>query len=156
MRDYDFLRHKSSDYAYISSLYPLWAGVASREEAKKVVAKLNLFERPGGLSMSNTNSGMQWDEPFGWAPTNWIGVAGLQSEGFRDDAKRLAAKWNATVDQGFANDGTIREKYNVVSGNANVQVSAGYKTNVIGFGWTNAVYLKMKEVMGGQLRQAAD
>ena len=41
-------------------------------------------------------------------------------------------------------DGTIREKYNVVSGNANVQVSAGYKTNVIGFGWTNAVYLKMK------------
>jgi alpha,alpha-trehalase len=154
--DYDFLRHKSSDYAYISSLYPLWAGVASREEAKKVVAELNLFERPGGLSMSNTNSGMQWDEPFGWAPTNWIGVAGLQSEGFRDDAKRLAAKWNATVDQGFANDGTIREKYNVVSGNANVQVSAGYKTNVIGFGWTNAVYLKMKEAMGGQLRQAAD
>ncbi len=154
--DYDFLKHKSSDYAYISSLYPMWAGVASREEAKKVVAKLNLFERPGGLSMSNTNSGTQWDEPFGWAPTNWIGVAGLQSEGFRDDAKRLAAKWNATVDQGFANDGTIREKYNVVSGNANVQVSAGYKTNVIGFGWTNAVYLKMKEVMGGQLRQAAD
>jgi alpha,alpha-trehalase len=34
----------------------------------------------------------------------------------------------------------------VVSGNANVQVSAGYKVNVIGFGWTNAVYLKMKEV----------
>ncbi len=89
---------------------------------------------------------MQWDEPFGWAPTNWVGVAGLEAAGFRADAKRLAAKWNATVDQGFADDGTIREKYNVVSGNANVQVSAGYKTNVIGFGWTNAVYLKMREV----------
>jgi alpha,alpha-trehalase len=146
--DYDFTHRKSSDYAYISSLYPLWAGVATREEAKQVVAKLNLFERAGGLSMSNTNSGMQWDEPFGWAPTNWVGVAGLASAGFRDDAKRLAAKWDATVDQGFANDGTIREKYNVVAGNANVQVSAGYKTNVIGFGWTNAVYLKMKEIIG--------
>jgi len=145
--DYDFVKHKSSDYAYISSLYPLWAGVASREEARKVVAKLNLFERPGGLSMSNYESGAQWDEPFGWAPTNWIGVAGLDAEGFRDDAKRLAAKWNATVDQGFANDGTIREKYNVVSGNANVQVRTGYKSNEIGFGWTNAVYLKMKELM---------
>ncbi|HEY2468594.1 MAG TPA: trehalase family glycosidase [Terracidiphilus sp.] len=145
--DYDFVKHKSSDYAYISSLYPLWAGVASREEAKKVVAKLNLFERPGGLSMSNYDSGMQWDEPFGWAPTNWVGVAGLEAAGFREDAKRLAQKWDATVDQGFANDGTIREKYNVVSGNANVQVSAGYKTNVIGFGWTNAVYLKMKEIV---------
>ncbi len=153
--DYDFIRHKSSDYAYVSSLYPLWAGVATREEAKKVVAKLNLFERSGGLSMSNTNSGMQWDDPFGWAPTNWIGVAGLVSAGFRDDAKRLAAKWDATVDQGFANDGTIREKYNVASGSANVQVSAGYKVNVIGFGWTNAVYLKMKEVVGDQAKQPA-
>jgi alpha,alpha-trehalase len=146
--DYDFVHRKSSDYSYISSLYPLWAGVASREEAKQVVARLNLFERPGGLSMSNTNSGMQWDEPFGWAPANLISVAGLVAEGFRDDAKRLAAKWDATVDQGFANDGTIREKYNVVSGNANVQVSAGYKQNVIGFGWTNAVYLKMKQIIG--------
>lgn len=155
--DYDFVKHKSSEYAYISSLYPLWAGVASREEAKKVVAKLNLFERPGGLSMSNYESGMQWDEPFGWAPTNWIGVAGLDAAGFRDDAKRLAQKWDATVDQGFANDGTIREKYNVVSGNANVQVSAGYKTNVIGFGWTNSVYLKMKEIVSqASVSPAAD
>ena len=155
--DYDFEKHKSSSYAYISSLYPLWAGVASREEAKKVVAKLNLFERPGGLSMSNTDTGMQWDEPFGWAPTNWVGVSGLQTAGFRDDAKRLAMKWDATVDQGFAHDGTIREKYNVVSGNADVQVSMGYKTNVIGFGWTNAVYLKMREIMAvGAESKAAD
>ena len=155
--DYDFVKHKSSDYAYISSLYPLWAGVASREEAKKVVTKLNLFERPGGLSMSNYNSGMQWDEPFGWAPTNWIGVSGLDRAGFREDAQRLAQKWDATVDQGFANDGTIREKYNVVSGNASVQVSTGYKSNEIGFGWTNSVYLKMKEIMAeGSASKAAD
>lgn len=145
--DFDFLRHRASDYAYISSLYPLWAGVATREQAKKMVAALNLFERPGGLSMSNTNSGMQWDEPFGWAPTNWVVVAGLDATGFRDDAQRFARKWDATVDTGFAQDGTIREKYNVVSGNANVQVSAGYTTNEIGFGWTNAVYLKMREIV---------
>jgi neutral trehalase len=28
-----------------------------------------------------------------------------------------------------------------------VQVNTGYKVNVIGFGWTNAVYLKMKEIV---------
>ena len=145
--DYDFVAHKSSSYAYISSLYPLWAGVATREEAKKVVAKLNLFERSGGLSMSNYQSGMQWDEPFGWAPTNWIAVAGLDASGYREDAQRIARKWNATIDTGFAQDGTIREKYNVVSGNANVKVSAGYSANQIGFGWTNGSYLKMKEIM---------
>ena len=55
--------------------------------------------------------------------------------------------FDATVDAGFRDDGTIREKYNVVAGNANVEVSTGYKQNVVGFGWTNAVYLKMKEIV---------
>ncbi len=145
--DYDFMSRKPSSYAYITSLYPLWAGVAMREQAKQMVAKLDIFERPGGLSMSNFDSGMQWDEPFGWAPTNWIAVDGLDDTGYRSDAQRLARKWNATVDTGFARDGTIREKYNVVQGNANVHVSTGYTTNEIGFGWTNAVYLKMRQIM---------
>ncbi len=112
-----------------------------------MVAKLNLFERPGGLSMSNTNTGLQWDEPFGWAPTNWISIAGLESSGFHSDAARIASHFNATIDDGFAADGTIREKYNVVSHNADVHVSTGYKQNVIGFGWTNSVYLKDRQIL---------
>jgi alpha,alpha-trehalase len=145
--DFDFVHARPSSYAYITSLYPLWAGIATREEARQMVDKLNLFERPGGLSTSNTQSGMQWDEPYGWAPTNWIAVDGLETMGFRADAARIARDFDATVDAGFAQDGTIREKYNVVSGNSNVQVSTGYKTNEIGFGWTNAAYLKMKEIL---------
>lgn len=144
--DYDFYHAKTSDYAFITSLYPLWAGVATREEANQMEAKLNLFERPGGLSTSNTNTGLQWDEPYGWAPTNWIAVAGLDELGFHADAVRIAEHFDATVDAGFAADGTIREKYDVVTGNANVAVTAGYKENVIGFGWTNAVYLKLREI----------
>jgi len=145
--DYDFVHARASSYAYVTSLYPLWAGVATREEAQRVVEKLNLFERAGGLSMSNFNSGLQWDEPFGWAPTNWIAVAGLEAMGFREDARRIARKFNTTVDAGFAQDGTIREKYNVVTGNSNVLVSAGYKSNEVGFGWSNGVYLKMREIL---------
>ena len=154
--DDDFVHQKSSSYAYISSLYPLWAGVATREEAKQVVDKLNLFERPGGLSMSNFNSGLQWDEPFGWAPTNWVAVDGLQAMGFREDARRIARDFDATIDEGFAKDGTIREKFNVVSGNSNVQVTTGYKSNEIGFGWSNAVYLKMKEIVAAPAASAAN
>ena len=41
----------------------------------------------------------------------------------------------------------MREKYNVVSGTANIAVAAGYKSNVIGFGWTNGVYLKMQRLL---------
>ncbi len=145
--DYDFAHRRPSDYAFITSFYPLWAGAARREEAKSMEAKLSIFERPGGLSTSDTNTGLQWDEPYGWAPTNWIAVDGLDATGYRRDAARIAAHFLATVDQGFASDGTIREKYNVEAGNANVAVTAGYKQNVIGFGWTNAVYLKMRELV---------
>jgi alpha,alpha-trehalase len=153
--DYDFFHAKTSDYAFIASLYLLWAGVATREEANQIEARLNLFERPGGLSTSNTNTGLQWDEPYGWAPTNWIAVAGLDALGFHADAVRIAEHFDSTIDAGFAADGTIREKYNVVTGNANVAVTTGYKENVIGFGWTNAVYLKMKEIVGEDVTPAA-
>src|SRR5665213_1551361 len=154
--DFDFVHARTSSYAYITSFYPLWAGYPTRDQTTKMEAKLNLFERPGGLSTSNTNTGLQWDEPFGWAPTNWIAVAGLEAFGFRADAARIAQHFDATVDAGFAADNTIREKYNVVAGNSNVQVSAGYTTNEIGFGWTNAIYLKMREIMQKQGITAAN
>lgn len=153
--DWDFVHARASHYAFITSLYPLWTGVATRQEAKSIEAKLNLFERPGGLSTSNYDSGLQWDEPYGWAPTNWIAVAGLYATGYRKDAARIAAHFDATVDRGFATDGTIREKYNVVTGNADVKVATGYKQNVVGFGWTNAVYLKMREVVKEEKARAA-
>jgi alpha,alpha-trehalase len=47
----------------------------------------------------------------------------------------------------FERDGTMREKYNVVDGSANVKVATGYKSNVVGFGWTNAVYLKLQDLI---------
>ena len=148
--DYDAQAGKPSNYAYISAFYPLWAGVASKEQAAAMQKKIGLFERKGGLSMSTTDSGVQWDEPFGWAPTHWIAIAGLDRYGFRDDAQRLARKFLATIDRGFAGDGTIREKYNMVTGNAKVAIKAGYKDNVIGFGWTNGVYLKLTELLAAE------
>jgi alpha,alpha-trehalase len=97
--------------------------------------------------MDNRPSGAQWNSPFGWAPTNWLAISGLEAYGFHDDARRLAAKFDATIDRSFAADGTIREKYNMALGNAEVKVSTGYTTNVIGFGWTNGVYLKLQELL---------
>jgi alpha,alpha-trehalase len=153
--DYDFMRARPNTYAYIAQLYPLFGGEATREEAKKVVEKLNLFERPGGLSMSNTNTGLQWDEPFGWAPTNWVSVAGLEAMGFHEEAARIAKHFDETVDEGFARDHTIREKYNVVERNSDVKVATGYKSNEIGFGWTNSIYLKFRAIAEKQAAVAA-
>jgi alpha,alpha-trehalase len=145
--DYDFVTGKPSDYHFVSTFYPLWAGAASKQQAESLRGKLGIFERKGGLQMSDRVSGAQWDAPFGWAPTNWLAIDGLDNYGFHADARRLAREFTGTIDRSLAHDGTIREKYNMVSGNADVKISAGYKDNVIGFGWTNGVYLKLQQLL---------
>jgi alpha,alpha-trehalase len=59
----------------------------------------------------------------------------------------IAHEFSQTILDNFLRDGTIREKYNVVDGSANVKVAAGCKSNVVGFGWSNAVYLKTQDVI---------
>jgi alpha,alpha-trehalase len=145
--DFDFVAGKPATDPYITAFYPLWAGAASPRQARMLRGKLALFEHKGGLAMSRDASGAQWDAPFGWAPTNWLAVAGLVAYGFDDDARRIARKFTSTIDRGLATDGTIREKYNMVTGNADVHVTAGYADNVIGFGWSNGVYLKMRQLL---------
>ena len=140
--DYDLEKHRPSGYPYVTSLYPLWAGVARPEEARQMVKHLGQFERRGGLSMSENASGLQWDEPLGWAPANWFVVEGLKAYGYKAEAQRIAEKFVLTADKGFARDGTLREKYNVTDPEQPVVVSAGYKANGVGFGWTNGVYLE--------------
>jgi len=150
--DYDFIHSQPSTYRYLTAFYALWSGVASPAQAQRLVSNLPLFEQPGGLAMSTPpssgqTSGVQWDYPFGWAPTNWLAVAGLSRYGYNAQARRIASEFTSTVAINYAHDGTIREKYNVASPEANVTVATGYKSNVIGFGWTNAIYLKMQQLL---------
>jgi len=145
--DYDFTKDQRSNYNFLTAFYPLWAGLANPQQAAAIEHHLSVFEHPGGLAMSDNNSGVQWDLPFGWAPTNWLATKGLEQYGFTSDASRIANEFSQTVLQNFLRDGTIREKYNVVNGSANVEVAAGYKSNVIGFGWTNGVYLQMSDLL---------
>src|SRR5262249_15168537 len=68
---------------------------------------------------------------------------------------RIATKFSGTILDNFLRDGTIREKYNVVNGSANVDVATGYKSNVVGFGWTNGVYLQMNNLLGQAAKRRA-
>jgi alpha,alpha-trehalase len=142
--DYNFVTGKTSDYNFVTAFYPLWSGLATPEQAAAVDKHLAVFEHEGGLAMSDRESGTQWDLPFGWAPTNWFGIVGLERYGFHADAARLTDAFSAAIKTNYQHDGTIREKYNVVSGSANVKVAAGYKSNAIGFGWTNGVYVSLQ------------
>jgi alpha,alpha-trehalase len=145
--DYDFVNRRLSSYNYISTFYPLWAGLATPEQAAALKLHLPLMERTGGIAMSDLDSGTQWDLPFGWAPTTWITIKGLAQYHDETDAARIARDFSQTILDNFLRDGTIREKYNVVSGTANVEVATGYKSNVVGFGWSNGVYLQMNNLL---------
>ena len=139
--DYDFTRDQQSSYEYATTFYPLWVGLATHEQAEAIERNFASFERRGGLVTSLKESGGQWDSPYGWAPLQLIAAEGLRRYGFEEDADRLSAAFLSTVLLNFRRDGTIREKYNVVTRSAETHVQAGYIENVVGFGWTNGVFL---------------
>jgi alpha,alpha-trehalase len=141
--DYEFVAGRQSSYRYLTTYYPLWAGLATPEQAKAVEKNLAVFEQPGGLAISPEQSGAQWDYPYGWAPVQLLAIEGLRRYGFNQDADRLSEKFLATVLENFQRDGTIREKYNVVTRSSESQVEVGYQANVIGFGWTNGTFLEL-------------
>jgi alpha,alpha-trehalase len=141
--DYDFTRQQQSSYDYAATFYPLWTGLATSQQAQAVLRNLSVFEKPGGIAMSDRTTGVQWDFPYGWAPLQLITVEGLRRYGFNADADRISREFVSTVLENFQRDGTIREKYNVVTRSSEANVTAGYKTNVVGFGWTNGVTLEL-------------
>ena len=141
--DYEFQKSKRSTYEYATAFYPLWAGVASPDQARGVARNLSLFEQPGGIVMSRSETKAQWDYPYGWAPVQLLAVEGLRKYGFNQEADRLSEKFLTMVIENFRRDGTIREKYNVVTRSSETQVELGYKVNIVGFGWTNGVFLEL-------------
>jgi alpha,alpha-trehalase len=141
--DYDFDLQQRSTYRYATTFYPLWAGVATEDQARAVMKNLGTFERAGGIAMSVRETQVQWDYPFGWAPIQLLAVEGMRRYGHNAEADRVSAEFLSMVLDNFERDDTIREKYNVVTRSSDTHVKAGYAANVIGFGWTNATFVEL-------------
>jgi alpha,alpha-trehalase len=141
--DYNLDSSSRSAYHYITTFYPLWAGIATKEQAEALRKNLKIFEHPGGLAMSDNDAGVQWDLPYGWAPTQLLAIEGLRRYGFNEDADRTSYEFLSTVAENFRRDGTIREKYDVITRSSEAKVATGYQINVVGFGWTNAAFLAL-------------
>lgn len=154
--DYDFVNNRRSSYLYLTTFFPLWAGLATRKQAAVMVASLPVFERVGGLQASANNSGSQWDAPFGWAPLHLIAIEGLRRYGFDESAERISAKFLAMITGDFAKHHTLMEKYDVAQEKSDVgrEIEFGYTTNEVGFGWTNAVFLLLYEELSAGGRQS--
>jgi len=143
--DYNFVTKRSRPYIYATMIYPLWAGVATPEQAERIVKNIPILESAGGMMTSGYVTGMQWDAPFGWAPHQLFAVQGLARYGYHHEARRLAEKFVSMINDDFAEHGTLFEKYDMRKRSSQVtdELSYGYRTNVVGFGWTNGVYLEL-------------
>jgi alpha,alpha-trehalase len=141
--DYNFDKEQKSTYLYATTFYPLWAGLATPAQARAVVKNLSSLERAGGIAMSVEDTRAQWDYPFGWAPIQLLAVEGMRRYGYNAEADRVSIEFLSTVLENFMREGTIREKYNVVTRSSETNVKAGYAVNVMGFGWTNAAFVEL-------------
>ena len=66
-------------------------------------------------------------------------MEGLRRYGYNEDANRIAEKFLSMVQKEFRRTGTIVEKYDVERRASDIQgqVQYGYRSNEVGFGWTN-------------------
>lgn len=147
--DYNFKTGEHSKIFTCASFYPLWASIASEEQAKSTVANLARIECEYGVAVceKGERNGViyQWDYPNGWAPLHYIVVHALDNYGYKDDAARIARKYTSSMEKIFAETGTLWEKYNVTEGS--IKVNDEYKMPEM-LGWTAGIYLDMLNYLG--------
>jgi alpha,alpha-trehalase len=117
-------------------------------QAKKCRDNLKKFECKYGLANTQkkvSKEFKQWDYPNGWPNQEWIAIKGLLNYGFTEDAERLAKKWLNLNKKVFNKTGKFWEKYDVVTGTIGKE---GRYPNQMGFGWTNAIFIKLISELG--------
>jgi alpha,alpha-trehalase len=144
--NFNHRENRVADFVYLTCAYPLWAGIATPDQARSFRDHLPLFETPFGLRGTDQQTGCQWDAPFMWAPLVYFTVAGLNRYGYKEDARRIAKKFIDTVDRVNQETGANFEKYNAETGGNLTEniIDVGYSENVVGFGWTNGTVLVLQ------------
>jgi len=141
-KDYNFHHRETTDTYSLAAVFPLYAGIASKEQAMKVARRIERdFLKHGGVVTTLEETGQQWDSPNGWAPLQWVTIEGLRRYGFDVLANTISERWLTVNDEVFAHSHKLYEKYNVVTGGKG---GGGEYQLQDGFGWTNGVYSALK------------
>lgn len=166
--DYDFVNNLQSEFYSLAGFVPLWAKLASFDEAKRMREKLPLFETEYGLTITAKQSlpgtiyfdhipkafrlsiealmaPKQWDYPHIWPPVEYLTVIGLLRYGFIDDAVRIMKKSVNANNNVFKKYGALLEKLDATTGE---KPKDFWYSAQLGFGWTNAIcyrYIKILE-----------
>ncbi len=134
--DYNVEKETFSGYKSIASAYPMYANIATKEQAESTVRFIESLEAPYGFAAGENKTvwRMQWDFPKVWAPLQVILYDGLKNYGYDELAKKVAQKYIALVEKQYAETGELWEKYDGVTG--------GHPSSAcIMTGWTAGAYL---------------
>lgn len=171
--DYDTNLQQQSDYESCTTLWSLYAGLATPAQAAKIVKNaLPLFEMPGGLVAGTLKSrgevgldrpNRQWDYPYGWAPQQILAWIGLQRYGYETEAGRVIYKWLYMMTKAFVDfNGVVVEKYDVTQLSHPHMVDAEYGNQgadfkgvaTEGFGWVNSSYVLGLSMISSKAKRA--
>lgn len=143
-KDYNFHKNTPTDIKSLAGVFPLYVGIATQDQADAVAGTIrDHFLHQGGLVATLTETGQQWDSPNGWAPLHWVVIQGLRKYGHDDLAEEISNRWTALNEKVYAETGRFIEKYNVRDSSG---VGSGGEYAVQdGFGWTNGVYVALKQ-----------
>jgi alpha,alpha-trehalase len=135
--DWELDARRATPVLSAAAMFPLFAGAATPAQGAAMArtAEARLFA-PGGLRTTGARTGQQWDAPNGWAPLQWVAVAGLARYGETARAHEVARRWLTTVARTYADTGRMLEKYDVEESRPG---GGGEYPTQDGFGWTNGV-----------------
>lgn len=171
--DYNIKSKSKHTYESATTLWALWAGLATKEQAKATVEKaIPRLEVLGGIvactersrgPLSIKRPSRQWDYPYGWAPHQILAWRGLSEYGYVGTATRLAYRWLYIMTKAFVDyNGIVVEKYDVTKGNDPHRVTAEYGNQGAdfkgvakeGFGWVNSSYVLGLKYMSNHAKRA--
>ena len=130
-----------------AAFYPMYFGMATKEQAEATVQKLSLLEHRYGIVPCEVYHGegtFQWAAPNVWPCIQWMVIGALLRYGYKMEAVRLAKQYVDLVEKVETETGQLWEKYNADTGSTDV--AAEYKMPPM-MGWTAGIYLKCKVLL---------
>lgn len=128
--EYDYVRKKRLPYYSLNMFWPLWQGIASESQARRVVEHLELFDRPYGLTFTDRTYPSphpefkvnQWAYPEAWPPQQIVVGMALQCYKYPDKAREVSRKYISNVVTTWEQSGNLWERYNAVEGGHTVPI----------------------------------
>jgi alpha,alpha-trehalase len=140
--DYQWMQQRRVPHVSAATLYPLFVALASQAQAAAVAGSAaRQLLKAGGIVTTTLETGQQWDAPNGWAPLQWIAIAGLRRYKQGAFAETIACRWMNIVNEVYRGSGKLVEKYDVI--NIGRAGGGGEYPLQDGFGWTNGVMRKL-------------